>query len=115
MGLDIYAGPLCRYYAADWKTVIQQWGESSGVPVEVVTPGENWWARIRRIFRSAPEAKPPKVDPVTMIHRWRERVAEGRPGRESEDWEWPEAMDIAYETDRPNFDGWVAVQSWAAY
>ena len=25
MGLDIYAGPLTRYYSHNWKTVVQQW------------------------------------------------------------------------------------------
>ena len=30
MGLDIYAGPLTRYYSHNWKTVVQQWAEENG-------------------------------------------------------------------------------------
>ena len=30
MGLDIYAGTLTRYYAHNWKTVVQQWAEENG-------------------------------------------------------------------------------------
>lgn len=30
MGLDIYAGTLTRYYANNWKTVVQQWAEENG-------------------------------------------------------------------------------------
>jgi hypothetical protein len=31
------------------------------------------------------------------------------------DWDWPEALEIEYETDKPDFDGYGAVQVWAAY
>lgn len=30
MGLDIYAGTLTRYYAHNWKTIVQQWAEENG-------------------------------------------------------------------------------------
>ena len=34
MGLDIYVGPLCRYYAGDWKTVVQRYGRETGTQVQ---------------------------------------------------------------------------------
>ena len=38
MGLDIYAGTLTRYYAHNWKTVVQQWAEKNGWGFQRVTP-----------------------------------------------------------------------------
>ena len=36
MGLDIYAGPLTRYYSHNWKTVVQQWAEENGYSIPEV-------------------------------------------------------------------------------
>ncbi len=30
MGLDVYVGPLSRYYTGQWETVVQQWGRQIG-------------------------------------------------------------------------------------
>lgn len=38
MGLDIYAGPLTRYYSHNWKTVVQQWAEENGYTFNRITP-----------------------------------------------------------------------------
>ena len=38
MGLDIYAGPLTRYYSHNWKTVVQQWAEENGYSFNRITP-----------------------------------------------------------------------------
>ena len=38
MGLDIYAGTLTRYYAHNWKTVVQQWAEENGYGFQRITP-----------------------------------------------------------------------------
>ena len=40
MGLDVYAGPLSRYYAGDWLTVVQQLGREQGIAVEVRRPAQ---------------------------------------------------------------------------
>lgn len=39
MGLDIYAGTLTRYYAHNWKTIVQQWAEENGYSFHRITPG----------------------------------------------------------------------------
>ena len=41
MGLDIYAGPLTRYYSHNWKTVVQQWAEENGYSFTAVYRGLN--------------------------------------------------------------------------
>ena len=57
----------------------------------------------------------PKVDPVAAIQAWRDGLlAEGLFAGMA-DCDWPEAMDLEYETDKPDFEGWGAVQVWAAY
>ena len=38
MGLDVYVGSFTRYYAGDWKTVVQRYGREEGLKVEVVRP-----------------------------------------------------------------------------
>ena len=40
VGLDIYAGPVTRYVAGDWLTIVQQAGAARGIPVEVIRPNE---------------------------------------------------------------------------
>ena len=39
MGLDVYAGPLTRYLAGDWLTIVQQAGLASG---REVLRGAEW-------------------------------------------------------------------------
>ena len=54
MGLDIYVGPLTRYYTDNWKTIVQQAGEDNNIPVTVVRPnqpGHGWFGRLLDRFR----------------------------------------------------------------
>jgi hypothetical protein len=36
MGLDVYVGPLSRYYGSQWETIIQQYGQERGMGVQVI-------------------------------------------------------------------------------
>jgi hypothetical protein len=40
MRLNLYVTPLCRYYAGDRKSVIQQAAEQEGLTFHVVGPGK---------------------------------------------------------------------------
>ena len=41
MGLDIYVGSLTRYFARDWKTILEQLAERGEIPeVRVVRASE---------------------------------------------------------------------------
>jgi hypothetical protein len=40
MGLDVYVGPLRRYYAGNWETILQQVAKESGIPVRVMRPSQ---------------------------------------------------------------------------
>jgi hypothetical protein len=37
MGMDIYVGPLCRYYAHDWETPTARWAREQGIPHRTIT------------------------------------------------------------------------------
>src|SRR5262245_53243941 len=104
MGLDIYVGPLCRYYTEDWKTVVQKWGESQGVPITVIRPLQTVttgiWGKVLSLLGRPRH----DVDPVDRIRAWRDGLAAGR-SASTAGWDWPEGLDIAYETDKPDFDG----------
>ena len=114
MGLDIYVGPLCRYYAGAWQTVVQQWGEREGIPIKVVRPkGSGLRAVWQKMLACLTIRR--STDPIAIVQTWRnELAAQGRFGS-GKDWNWPESLEVAYETDKPNFDGYGAVQLWAAY
>jgi hypothetical protein len=116
MGLDIYAGPLCRYYAGEWKTVVQQWGETQSVPVAVETSNEPgaFTRLVRGAFSRLWRRRGP-VDPVAAIVAWRSRLALETGLQDVRGWDWPESLDLPYETDKPDWDGYGAVQLWAAY
>ena len=116
MGLDIYVGPLCRYYGGAWQTTIQQWGAQQGIAVEVVRPKpgsalQRLWARVR-----GKQSSSPPDDPKPMVLAWRAKLAAaGHFGDGERDCDWPEEMTLPYETDKPDFDGLIAAQLWAAY
>lgn len=85
MGLDLYAGPVTRYLAGDWLTILQQMGEANGIDVVVSRPNEpadavreGPLARVRPILPSSRA----RGRPARFVHRW--PVVSPRPSRQ-----WP--------------------------
>jgi hypothetical protein len=96
MGLDIYAGTLSRYYARDWQTVVQSIG---GVIVY-------------------PDGEPEKVNIETataVVLAWRDLMNTNIEDFRNLPLDWSEDSNVAYYTDKPDFEGWLALQLWAAY
>lgn len=106
MGLDIYAGTLTRYYAHNWKTIVQQWAEENGYSFHRITPGgqgspgeqemspsaireiiEDWWDQTLAAI-SQPEHKPYVP--------------------------WPEDNEKPYFTNKPGWDAFGAMLLVAA-
>jgi hypothetical protein len=100
VGLDVYVGPLTRYYAGTWKTVVQQAAEAAGMPFNVVRAA------------AVPEDK--ITDPVVIAdaaRMWQAVISQGLETNVS----WPEGGDLPYWTDKPDWDGYGAVVLLAAY
>jgi hypothetical protein len=112
MGLDIYAGPLCRYYSGNWQSIVQKAAAEQGIPLRVIRPGAGGLAGLLQKFGSLFSGK---RDPVQAVRRWRQELASDMPWVPAEDWDWPESLDLEYQTDKPDFSGYGAVELWAAY
>ncbi|MGH3646434.1 MAG: hypothetical protein ACRDTM_04560 [Micromonosporaceae bacterium] len=100
MGLDLYVGPLTRYYLGDWQTITQQLGAQLGYEVSVVRP--------------EPEPEDRVTDPGVVlgaVRDWQEGIGEalGSP------LDWSEGPALPYWTDKPDWDGYGAVALLAAY
>jgi hypothetical protein len=96
VGLDIYVGPLTRYVAGDWLTIVQQAARDNGMQVHVVRAGPE------------PEGGPPDADEAHQaVLAWRQSVLPGA--------DWPEGSELPYWTDKPDWDGYGGVVLLAAY
>jgi hypothetical protein len=98
MGLDVYVGPLCRYYAGDWETVIQQMARAEGMDVQTVYQN----------------GEPEKIDPeivVKGVRGWQAYLGQ----QTGLDVGWNESLDGPYFTDKPEWDGAIALMYTGAY
>jgi hypothetical protein len=117
VGLDVYVGPLSRYYAGDWETIVQQAARQAGVPVRIIRPNQpagepkkSWLSKLTEKFRPRPAVTPD--DTRRIVIGWRDRL---RDEMEIPGLYWEEQPEAAYETDKPNWDGFGALLLWAAY
>jgi hypothetical protein len=92
VGLDVYVGPLTRYYSFEWETVVQQAGQQQGMEVQIIRPPG---------FE-----KPDPEDVLRHVASWRKALADeiGVPMR------WEESAFGPYETDKPGWEGFHAVR-----
>jgi hypothetical protein len=106
MGLDLYVGPLTRYYTGDWETVVQRFGKERGMSVTIVRPASN------------EENKESKLAPgeiLDLVTRWRSALSDGLGDNVSQPLDWPESADGEYFTDKPAWDGYGNLALLAAY
>jgi len=103
MGLDVYTGSLTRYLAGDWELVAQKAARELGVPLEIVRKNEAEDA-IR---------DPDQIRPV--VQRWRDNLSEALRDKLSNPFDWDEASEAPYFTDKPTWDCYAALMLWAAY
>ena len=102
MGLDIYVGPLTRYYAGLWETVIQQAGRAEGMDIQVVG-------------RPDPADLPPIEQIREDVLEWRRDLTAEMEDMGVGELDWPELPQGEYVTDKPDFDGYGAVLLLAAH
>jgi hypothetical protein len=102
MGLDIYVGPLTRYYAGLWETIVQQAGRAEGMDVQV-------------IGRPDPADLPPIEQIREDVIEWRRDLTAEMEDMGVGELDWPELPQGDYVTDKPDFDGYGAVLLLAAH
>ncbi len=97
MGLDVYVGPLARYYSFEWETVVQRAGREQGLEVRIARP-PGW-------------AKPDPEEVLQRVATWRKALGDAIavPMR------WDESTFGEYETDKPDWDGYHAVRYLALH
>lgn len=99
MALDVYAGPLTRYFTAAWETPGQRAGRLGGFPVETLRP-----------TGSVDPADADLAGVEQALAGWRAYLSEGLACPA----DWPESVDGAYATDRPTWQGFGALVLTAA-
>ncbi len=106
MSLDLYAGPLFRYYLGDWENVAQRYAREHGLQYISVDPeGET----------AEPDGK---LEPDTVraaVNDWREVMTEGLGTNISEPLDWDESSEAPHFTDRPHWNGYAALMLLAAH
>ncbi|MBL8952497.1 MAG: hypothetical protein JNK82_17085 [Myxococcaceae bacterium] len=93
MGLDLYAGPLTRYYAGDWLTTMQRVGQELGLPTQVMySDGQSPWL--------------PADEAALAVKAFIASFGDSA---------WREEPGAPYTTDKPDRDGVFALDVFAAY
>ncbi len=99
MGLDIYAGTLTRYYARNWKTAVQQWGERNGIQINMIRQNEK-----------ADEEVVPPEEILQDVTAWRDQLIMNLGDNLKEKPSWKEDIDeTPYYTDKPDWDALAAL------
>ena len=103
MAINIYVGPLVRFYSGNWKPVFIEGGSQKNDDKER--------------GHAAPFADE-KVSPVELrnyIIEWRKQISHALKKHLNGPLVWSETPDTAYYTDRPDRYGYDALRLWAAY
>lgn len=111
MGLDVYVGPLSRYYAGSWETIVQQIGRQTGLNVEVIRLPQSKPGLLSRLVDRVIRRSPP--DPVTLVRAWQTSLRHYAPS--GVEFDWSDRPDGQYFTDKPAWDCYGALMLWAAY
>lgn len=101
MGLDVYVGPLCRYYAGDWETIVQRLAREQGIPVKIV-------------HATDPGQRPSTDDARSAVLTWRDSLAKAVAGAGIVLLDWDESVDAECHTDKPNWDCYTDLLLFAA-
>jgi hypothetical protein len=98
MGLDVYVGPLSRYYGGDWESV----GERGTRPRIAASPAATLSVEDRKRARE-------------IVLAWRETLAGSLGNTVPLPLDWEESDNAPYFTGRPGWSGFGSLVLWAAY
>jgi hypothetical protein len=103
VAFDVYVGPLARFYRRDWENAGQRWAKSQGITHEVIHVGGDTGA-------------PPPADEMRrLVEGWGKALDRSLKPHGIETFAWDESDCAPYFTERPNWDGYSAMLTWAAH
>lgn len=102
MGLDIYVGSFTRYYSGDWESAAARVARELGASFQVIRPNE-------------PDVIPNRRQIQDAVAGWRSSLSAVLGEALAQPLDWDESPETPYFTDRPDWDGYTALQLWAAY
>jgi hypothetical protein len=103
MALDVYVGPLTRYYAGEWENVSERSARERGTQLRVG----------RHVGSGDPE--PAIQETLQALLSWRVELNQSLGDRIARPLDWSEDLDAPYYTGRPGWDGFGSLVLWAAY
>lgn len=105
MGLDVYAGPLTRYYSGEWETVIERYAREHGKEIRIVRAGA-----------TEEETERPSLEQVhELVSIWRMKIGEQLEEYLDAPFFWEDTAELPYETDKPSWENYGALLLWAAH
>jgi hypothetical protein len=108
MGLDVYVGPLTRYYGGDWENA----GERAARERASGTATGRQSAPSRAVGKSQARERE-RIRQAVL--GWREVLGDSLGTNVPGPLEWDEGEDAVYFTGQPGWDGFGSLVLWAAY
>ncbi|MFX1237181.1 MAG: hypothetical protein ACFFAS_14915 [Promethearchaeota archaeon] len=105
MGLDIYTGPLTRYYSGNWENIVEKWARVNDVEFKTIRPTNE-------------KNENKEIDPAEILEAikiWQNSLGKSLEEHLDEPFFWEEGNGLKYETDKPDFECYGALILWAVY
>lgn len=113
MGLDVYVGPLVRYFLGKWENDVAQMLAEQGIPEDLHAEyGEDLSFVETKTGRRSLDVSIVE-EAIEVIKNWRSRISESLRFEKALD--WPESDELPYFTRKPCWDGYQGLLLWAAY
>lgn len=104
MGLDIYVGPLTRYYAGDWETIVQRTAREMEIKAEII-----------RAIPDPPDKITDKSEINQAVRLWMSAISTALAKNISTPLDWDERGEAPYFTDKPGWVGYAGLLLLAAH
>lgn len=102
MAFDIYSGTFVHFYTRDWENVAQSQARLNGTEYKI-------------IYAEGDQGTDSKEDVQAAVDAWKNDINAALARHSLGPIEWSEADDQPYFTDRPFWQGYLAIQQWAAH
>jgi hypothetical protein len=124
LALDVYVGPLIRFYTGRWKSIVSQYKDGFDPNCLVLDGGLDRFADFQvkapdgQVRTGEIKSNRKYLSPSAAgqkIEKWRQSLNETLAARLQKPLDWPEDNDGVYLTDKPGWDAYGALMLWAAH